>query len=316
MKVPIYRNRPIGSIEALARALSRSQTELIELAENADGYYRPNQPKTKPNGEIRQTYAVRSPLRGVQRRIVEQVFHNVEYPYYLQGGIKDTSNPRDYVQNAYLHAGRRILLSEDIADFFPSIRSPLVLKMWQHFFHFPESVAQVLTQLTTHKGFVPQGAATSTYIANLVFWDKEPQLEYALRQRQFRYSRYVDDITVSTDRQVDKKELHTVTAMIYGMFINAGVNPNRKKRNVQTRGGRMRVHNLNVDSGSPTISRKERSRIRTAVMQCERMALQEPTSDEFKELYASVRGRVTAMARLHPNQANNYIKRLDAIKPD
>jgi hypothetical protein len=315
MKVPVYNNRPIGSIEALAKALSKSPAELIQLSSDADRYYRPNKPEIKPNGGVRQTYSVSPYLQGVHKRIIEQIFYHVDYPLYLQGGIKDTHSPRDYIANASLHAGRRVVISEDISKFFPSIRDPLVLKMWQHFFHFPKYVAQLLTQLTIYKGFVPQGAATSSYIANLVFWDREPQLEHTLRQRGFYYSRFVDDITVSTDREVEKKELQAVTSMIYGMFISAGVKPNRDKRAVQTRGGRMRVHNLNVDSGRPTMNRKERSRIRAAVKRCEIMALPEPHGDKYKKLYDSVRGRVAVMARLHPKEAGSYIRRLDAIKP-
>ena len=105
----------------------------------------------------------------------------------------------------------------------------LVQRMWQHFFNFPQEVAGVLTKLTTYKNFIPEGASTSPGVANLVFWDRELKLELEFRQKDYRYSRYVDDITVSFSQRVEKKVIQNVTTKIYGMFIACGLRPNRDK---------------------------------------------------------------------------------------
>ena len=121
----------------------------------------------------------------------------------------------------------------------------------------------VLTQLTTYKKAVPQGASTSSYISNLIFWDKEPQLESQLRQQGFLYSRYVDDITISADKFVDKqKQKFVITTQVYGMLRSIDVKPNRSKtkRGVQTRTGKMIVHNLNIHNSGRTNSYQTKSR--------------------------------------------------------
>lgn len=41
---------------------------------------------------------------------------------------------------------------------------------------FSDDVAEILTMLTTKDGGLPQGAVTSSFLANLVFWDYEPSL--------------------------------------------------------------------------------------------------------------------------------------------
>lgn len=207
MKMAVYKHRAIRSIQTIASRLSMQPQQLIDLANSANKYYRPNKPKIKPNGGgIRQTYCVLGKLEVVQNRILERIFRNVIFPDYLQGGIKDILNPRDYIKNASMHVTKAVIIKEDIANFFPSIRETYVLKIWKYFFHFSDEVSQILTKLTTFNGFVPQGASTSPYIANLIFWDTEPQLEEALTAKGFTYSRLVDDITVSSSKQISGKD--------------------------------------------------------------------------------------------------------------
>ena len=315
MNPPLYKNEPIGSIQSLAAMLRIPTEALFKLAKDADDYYSPNKPQPKPNGGVRVTYTVKPLLKKVQLRIVQQIFHNVDYPLYLQGSIRDEKNPRDYINNASLHAGKRIIIREDIRNFFPSIKTPTVLRMWQYFFHFPEDVAMILTQLTTYKGCVPQGASTSSYISNLIFWDKEPQLEDQLQRQGFQYSRFVDDITISSDKFMSKQEQESLTAKVYGMLHTIEVRPNRSKRKVQTRTKKMTVHELNINSGRPTLSKQNRAKIRAAVKECEDLARFDRSSEEYKHLYQSVNGRVAVMSRLHPNEAKKYRERLQEIRP-
>ena len=250
MKQLRYKDKPIGSLAYLAQTLNISISELLEMSENANAFYTPNKPEPKSNGKMRQTYAVDEPLHSIQDKILEKVISGVEFPEYLQGSIKDSDSPRDYVRDAAYHAGREVLLKEDISSFFSSTRTEIVHDTWKYFFNFPEDVATALTHLTTHKGFIPEGASTSPAIANLVFWKHEPNLESELHEMGYLYSRYVDDITVSFPTRIGKAELQNVTTKIYGMFNAHGLQPNRdkdesgllKKRVVRSKSKPMVVH--------------------------------------------------------------------------
>jgi hypothetical protein len=226
MKQLVYKNEPLGSLNSLARALGLQASKLIEVAESVQKFYSPNRPEIKSNGKIRQTYSVKDPLHKIQRKIIDEIISGVDFPDYLQGSIKDPDNPRDYIQNASLHAGRKVTLKEDISSFFPSIQEKLVLRVWKYFFKFPNDVAEILTKLTTYNGAILEGAPTSSAVANLVFWDREPNLEYELRLKGYVYSRYVDDISVSFTTQIEKKELQKITSKIYKMFNSYGLRPN------------------------------------------------------------------------------------------
>lgn len=314
MKQLAYKNKSIGSTNSLAHTLGLSVSELIEITNSIQSFYFPNKPETKANGKLRQTYRVSEPLLGVQRKILQEIISNVNFPDFLQGSIKDPDFPRDYVRNANLHAGREVILKEDISGFFPSIRAELVLKVWKYFFNFPHDVAESLTKITTYNGITPEGAPTSPAIANLVFWEREPILEYELRQKGYIYSRYVDDITVSFATRIEKKELQNITTQIYSMFISSGLKPNRKKRDVQTKNKRMRVHKLNVNSGKPTLPKIERAKIRAAVKELELLSQSAISWEEIKGIYEQTNGRVNMMKRLHPHESQKYVEKIKAIK--
>ena len=316
MHSPAYLpNDRIDSIDLLSTVLGLAPQQLIGLSQSEQKYYRANSPKKKPDGTIRQTYRILSPLKEVQQNININIFHNVDFPFYLLGGIKDRRYPRDYVRSAALHAQSKIFLKEDIKNFFPSIGAFLVFDIWRSFFLFPIEICKLLTNLTTYKGFVPQGAPTSPYLANLVFWNKEPELEQNLSQGGFIYSRYFDDITISSKRTILAAEIHRITEKLYQMLFSLGFKPKRKKRRVMTARSKVQIHNLNVNSGKPTLSRVERMRIRAAVYECEVSASMDLEPQLYKKIYDSVRGRVANFQRLHPNQAEQYIERLELIKP-
>jgi hypothetical protein len=308
---PQYKHKPLGSLIALSKAIGFPLRSLLILAGSNQKYYSPNKPEIKPNGKIRLTFKVSEPMNMVQKKILHHILHNVVFPDYLQGSIKG----RDYINDARLHTGRKVIIHEDISDFFPSIKGSYVSNMWQYFFHFAPEVAQILTKLTTYEGFIPQGASTSPYIANLIFWDREPKLEYGFRQQDLIYSRFVDDIQISSNGHLSRKEIREITTKVYQMIYSLGFTPNRGKRKVESGGNKMTVHNLNVDSDKPTISKSERSKIRAAVFELEKLADISPLSEAVIIKYAQVWSRVAVMARMHPGEASKYFTRLKAIEP-
>jgi len=317
MDRPNYKPRySIESIDILATVLGLAPQELTSLSSSAQNYYRPNRPKEKPDGRFRQTYKVLPPLDNVQQNIKKNIFYDVYFPSYLLGGIRDVENPRDYVKNASLHAQNKIFLKEDIYNFFPSIRAVLVFDIWKSFFCFPIELCKLLTNITTFKGFVPQGASTSQYLANLVFWEKEPELEHNLSHNGCVYSRYFDDITISSKEKILPAGLKQITEMVYQMLFSLRFRPKRKKRKVMTLRNRVHIHNLNINSGKPTLSRTERREIRNAVHECEVAASIDLDPQIYEKLYNSVRGRVAHLKRFHPSQAKQYIERLELIKPE
>ena len=110
---PHYPSRSVGSLPALARALSLDPDRLLELADRADTLYALRRIPKKAD-EFREVYRVTEPLRSVQQRIVHGFIDRVQYPPYLQGGIKDSQAPRNDIVDASFHTNQRRIVKLDI----------------------------------------------------------------------------------------------------------------------------------------------------------------------------------------------------------
>jgi hypothetical protein len=162
---------PIAHIEALASILSTTPSELVNLSDSIPSLWKPGKVLEKKDGTPRPTHDAGKPLKVIHERIKNRLLKQVDYPCYVLGGISDKKTTRDYARHAALHAKKKILISEDIQDFFPSTTSNVVLHIWQRFFNFHPDVADLLTKLTTHEGALPQGWKTSGYLAKLPLKD-------------------------------------------------------------------------------------------------------------------------------------------------
>jgi len=134
-------------------------------------------------------------LKSIQKQLQFKFFNKITFPNYVQGGIKKRSN----VTNAKLHKGKKFKFLTDIKMFFPSISHKRVYKILTHR-GFSPSVAHKLTKLTTFKGIVPQGAPTSTSIANIAFHPIDIKLKAYCDNHNITYSRFVDDLTFSSQK--------------------------------------------------------------------------------------------------------------------
>ena len=312
---PHYPYDPFGSLCTLARPLRESTATLRSIAQAPCGYYRRIPIKRK--GKVRETWDALAPLKSIQARIQCLILRKVTYPRYLQGSIRDEEQARDFVSNASLHCGRRVVISEDIENFFPSTSSDLIHDIWCSLFHFPDQIARVLTGLTTLEGYLPQGAKTSSYLANLALWRTEPQLVESLRRQGFTYSRYVDDITLSTDRRLTGSEIAKVVRQVARMCSLSGFRLKRSKHSLTTSGNRMSTTGLMVNRRA-SLPKEVRSQTRSLVHQCECLANISKAmrqTPHFAVEWNRTSGKVALLRRLHPTAGNPLRERLRAIKP-
>lgn len=265
----------------------------------------------KADGSSRYTYDVRPSLKCIHEKICQIFFRQVTYPDYLQGSIKN----RDYLSNVKKHVNSKIVISEDITNFFPSITKKVVHEMWIGVFGFSNEVAACLAELVTMDDIVPQGAKTSSHVCNLILWNREYTLVNNLKRKGLTYTRYVDDITVSSKKILCTKEKTAIINSIYSMLRTVGAKPNRKKHKVMPRSKKQDVHRVNINHHRPSLPKYKRNQIRLAVYGCEKRHAVDPSAKEYLDLYRSVLGRVNTMARMHKKEAEKLRKRLELVKP-
>lgn len=311
MKKFNYPHAPIGELDKLAIALNIELSELKVITAKSDLLFFLTKEIIKDDGSSRFTYDARPPLKALHGKVCEAFLKRVKYPDYLQGSIKK----RDYLTDARKHVGSKVLISEDITNFFPSISKKVVHEMWIGVFGFSNIVAECLAELVTLDGFVVQGAKTSSYICNLVLWNREEKLVNRLKTRGLVYTRYVDDVTVSSKRLISINEKSEIINSIYSLFRSIGAKPNRKKHKIMPRNKQQEVHGVNVNRNMPTLPKEKRNKIRAAVHRCEMSFKKNPSSIEYCTLFNSVMGKVISMGRMHKSEASQLRLRLSLIKP-
>ena len=94
---------------------------------------------------------------------------------------------------------------------------------------FSPDVASLLTKLTTYKGHLPQGAPTSTTIANLVFVPTGLAIQEIADREVLRFTTFVDDVTISS--QIDFKH---VVPEILEIIASNGFKIHRGKTSYKT----------------------------------------------------------------------------------
>mgnify|MGYP000069444926 FL=1 len=304
---PSYPCDPIRTIAALARTLRMSETELIRICDRANGSWRMVKPKP---GSTRETFDAHGPLKAIHKQLKNRIFSRVFFPDYLQGSLKD----RDYVSNADLHKNKQILICEDVKKFFPSVSATFVEDVWQGFFGFSCEVASVLTRLTTKDGALPQGAITSSFLANLVMWRHEPLLQAKLASMGITYSRYVDDMSMSSKSHLDTATQTKVIGMVYGMLAAHGLRAARHKHQVFSASQQMIATKLIVNR-KPSLTAAKRSKIRAQVHQLEMAAAESGVSEiELRELANKASQRVGQLARFHKRSGKLLRDRVKVIR--
>lgn len=317
---PYYPHAPIGSVDVLAKTLGIRKQLLLELSDKISTSYTTFQMQSK-SGKLRIVRDPKYELKKLQKRINSRVFELVEYPPYLQGGIKDIENKRDYVSNAEIHSGAQTLISVDIKNFFDNVKEHHVNKVFRYLFNFPDDVSSLLTKIVTFQGRLPQGACTSTYIANLIFFNSEYGIVSSLRGKHVLYSRLLDDITISSKKSLSDQEVTSYIKTIAGMLSKYDLRLNNGKTKIEYKSQRYHpehyeVTGLWIGNQHPKLRRADRKYIRQLVYICEQKYLYKKTAEEYHGLWNRTSGLVAKMQRLKHKQANQLRKRLAKILPE
>jgi retron-type reverse transcriptase len=198
--------------------------------------------------------------------------HEASYAYDNRHGV---------LEAAELHCGAEWLIKLDLTNFFESILEPRVYELFRSFGYQP-LVAFELARLCTRVrksgnpdrrfgnttlpaglpysgdpriGHLPQGAATSPRIANLVMQSLDENLQDYARENDLLYSRYADDLVFSSKNAFDRSHAALHIKMINACLIEEGFWLNEAKTKVVPPGARKIVLGLLVDGDKPRLTK-------------------------------------------------------------
>jgi len=201
----------INTVKHLSYKLKFDFKEIQSIIRNIDNFYgerieiktdKFGNPKLDGQGNKKKRIINPSKkrLKILQKRIHKSILNEIKMPDYAFGAIKR----RDNVDNSKKHQGKKYKFTTDLKDFFPSITNEAVFKMFVSQ-RFSPTVARILTQLTTFKGKIPQGAPTSSTVANLVFIKTGDILNKFSKENSITFTSFVDDMTFSSAKDFKSK---------------------------------------------------------------------------------------------------------------
>ena len=301
--------KPILSANDLSSRLGIPLARLCEIADDIKPHYKLTAlPDKKDKTKIRMLRVPAYELKDIQKRIKNNVLDRIALDDCVHGGVRDRS-PRT---NATDHLGQRCVVNLDVKKFFPKIRHYVVYRMFQQELGCGRDVARLLTRLTTYGGQVPQGAPTSTAIANvLLSVPVDGPVTKRAKASNVRYTRFVDDVTFSGSNP--RPLINLVGRMLSKRRLQM-YRPKRKwsskpKFQIAPRSAPQEVTGLLVNSQtSPSVSRQRRDKVRAAIF-----ALRRSIDDgDAEKVVRSIRGQILHVRQFNPGSAKRLQRGLES----
>ncbi len=297
--------KPLLSARYVAHQIGVPLIELQQLARDTHIHYRQWSSIDEKKNKARNFKAPDKKLKAVQRRILRRLLNAYALPEGAHGGVKGKS-PKT---NASEHCGKPLVVTSDIRSFFPSVSHREVAKMFKREFGCGRYTTWLLTRLTTIDGQLPQGAPTSTAIANILLASTvDRPAELIASKRDVTVTRFVDDFAFSG---VNADTLINSTAR---SASNVGLRTwrDRKKLKIMPASRRQEVTGLNVNSpDGPSVPCEKRERGRAAIH-----PLKKAAPGEIDKALVSIRGRVNHVRQFNKGSADRLESQLGRVLGD
>lgn len=296
----------------------------------------------KKHGGYRLLEAPKFRLKALQRSVLHELLDLVP-PHDAAHGFVRGRSP---VSCARAHAGRELILRLDLEEFFPSVGSPRVYRIFRGF-GYPEPVARALTGLCTLKvsnrvvGGMPalsfveqydraaliarhrtrsrlrhrhlaQGAPTSPALANLACYRLDARLSGAARSVGAVYTRYADDLTFSGGEQLARRA-GRFESLVAGIAIEEGFLVNHHKTRRMPRSQTQSLLGLVVNE-QPNVPRATRDRIEAVLTNVLRHGLETQSRRQDPRFVESLRGTVAWIQHVNPRHAQKLVRLLNACE--
>jgi RNA-directed DNA polymerase len=252
--------RALSTVEQLAKFLHAESDAVREFMQAPDKHVqRVLIPRHGSSRAPREAWRVSTPevrtwLGTLQRELDE--FLRKWFPErYPSDHVHGYVSERSALTNARLHAGHRVLLNIDVANFFPSIRKSTVRDALLRVDFKPQG-AELLASFVTKDDSLPLGFPTSPLVSNLVLLDVDLVLERLGARYGATYSRYADDIAFSSDATVPS------LAEVGDALARVGLALHPTKSVQRTRGQSLYVTGYSVSTNEPRAPRALKRRLR------------------------------------------------------
>lgn len=218
----------------------------------------------KKSGGERIISAPSRELKIVQRRLANILWNryieileakskskNVKIPSISHGFEKTKS----IITNAQRHRNKKYIINVDLENYFDCFNFGRVRGFFikDRDFKVSPDVATVIAQIACYQGKLPQGAPSSPIITNLIARILDYRIVRLAKTYRFTYTRYADDLTFSTNRNLlsnklrAKKEFDKFLVDLEKIITDSGFKINLSKTRISNSHQRQEVTGIVVN---------------------------------------------------------------------
>jgi len=232
-------------------------------------------------------------LSWIQKRIYRRLLKPICFPCHVMGAVPK----RSVADNAERHLASKLLVTLDVRQCFPSITNAKVYRVWADFLGCSPPVASLLTQLTTFGRHLPQGAATSPFLANLFIWMIDEPIRSMCEQLSVVYSTWIDDLAFSGELARD-----LIQPSISVLAAN-GLSVGRKKVKIMGPNAIRLLTGTRLGLGEVRAPKDKLSRIRSGIHKLRSGLVAEPDEEQY---IRSLVGQIRYIHQICPRDASAY----------
>lgn len=294
---------------ALAQFVNTDYVDKI-LSEGINNYYL-SYPIAKSNGGRRWLDVPQGELKEAQY----QIFYNILKGFKTHKCAVGFKEGVGIVDGSKQHLNSKVIFTTDIKNFFPAINKHRVLRIlfWvvkqlqekRGSLTWTLAEIKVLAKLLTYKNALPQGSPTSPILSNLVCYRLDYSLSAWAEANDSIYTRYADDITVST--KSDKVNILTARDAVVNHIRIANFQVNHDKTRIYRQNQCMLVTGVVVNKKLSVPKWKWRN-FRAKLHNLEKS--QSPIT--LKE-YQKLKGYAEWIRQLHPQRGNSFLTKLGKL---
>ena len=171
----------------------------------------------KRSGGYREICAPNDELKALQRELANTFTKTMKFlPHNAAHGFTKKRNCKTSLEIHKAH-GARWFLKMDIKDFFPNTTFEKILEAMNTVYPFcnlTEKQKWLYTCVCTLSEHTPQGAPTSPIITNMVMVANDVKITKYCKEKGFTYTRYADDILISSPVHFDWQTVQQEIARI------------------------------------------------------------------------------------------------------
>ena len=219
----------------------------------------------KRNGGSRKISAPNPVLKNIQKYIASSFLEDIHFRSCVHAYV----HKKSIITNAKCHIKKNYLLKLDIDNFFPSITYNRVYGVFKnHPFFYTDALAHKLAKLSTYKNVLPQGSPLSPIISNLICRDLDKEIIKLGKTYNFFYTRYSDDITISSKHKISQEIINEIISII----TKNNFSINEEKTILKTKKQRLMVTGIKVNEKT-NLLKKYKNQIRAMIFDWEQNGL-------------------------------------------